>query len=156
MGLIVSRTINYAPARGVTLIELMLVLMIVAIIVALAIPAYKGYSIRAKVSECIYAAAAGKLNISEFRLSTGAWPANSSQAGIDAIGTSKYCTALNGYQPTSGAFTIDVNENAIAPGIGTIAPVLKPVQTLSRSIIWTCTRGATENTRYIPSNCRGT
>ena len=53
--------------RGFTLIELMIVIAIVAILVALAVPAYSDYSIRAKVSECIAAAAVPKINISEYK-----------------------------------------------------------------------------------------
>ena len=51
-------------AKGFTLIELMIVIAIVAILVALAVPAYRDYTIRAKVAECVNGAAVPKLNIS--------------------------------------------------------------------------------------------
>jgi prepilin-type N-terminal cleavage/methylation domain-containing protein len=60
--------------QGFTLIELMIVIAIVAILVALAVPAYKDYTVRTKVAECINGAAVPKLAISEFYESMAAWP----------------------------------------------------------------------------------
>ena len=57
--------------KGFTLIELMIVIAIVAILVALAVPAYQDYTIRAKVGECINNGAVAKLSISEYRETTG-------------------------------------------------------------------------------------
>ena len=61
-------------SKGFTLIELMIVIAIVAILVALAVPAYQDYAIRAKVGECIGQGAAGKLAIEEFYQSEGSMP----------------------------------------------------------------------------------
>ena len=66
---------------GFTLIELMIVIAIVAILVALAVPAYKDYTIRAKVTECVNAAAVAKLNISEYRETVGVYPTDEDEAG---------------------------------------------------------------------------
>ncbi len=60
--------------QGFTLIELMIVIAIVAILVALAVPAYQDYTIRAKVGECINAAAVPKLQISEYFETVGVFP----------------------------------------------------------------------------------
>jgi len=64
------------------LIELMIVIAIIAILVALAVPAYKDFAIRAKVAECISDSAPVKTSISEFRQTMGVFPANMAEAGI--------------------------------------------------------------------------
>ncbi len=147
---------KFRSTKGFTLIELMITIAIVAILVALAVPAYNDYTIRAKVTECINGAAVGKIGISEYRQTLGAWPPTLEEAGLEVAGISYYCTALNNYQPATGAFTIDVNENAIEAGLGAIAPVLAPTQETTNGINWNCTRGATlpEDLKYLPSTCR--
>ncbi len=67
--------------QGFTLIELMIVIAIVAILVALAVPAYKDYTIRAKVAECVNGAAVAKLQISEYCETVGTFPADENAAG---------------------------------------------------------------------------
>ena len=68
--------------NGFTLIELMIVVAIMAILVALAVPAYQNYTIRAKVTECITDAAPVKITLSEYRMTTGYWPGSMEIAGI--------------------------------------------------------------------------
>ena len=72
--------------QGFTLIELMIVIAIVAILVALAVPAYQDYTIRAKVGECINAAAVPKLSISEYYETVGTFPADLDEAGMTGQG----------------------------------------------------------------------
>ena len=67
--------------QGFTLIELMIVIAIVAILVALAVPAYQDYTIRAKVGECVNAAAVPKLQISEYYETVGNFPPDANEAG---------------------------------------------------------------------------
>ncbi len=92
---------------GFTLIELMIVIAIVAILVAIAVPAYQEYSIRAKISECMVGAAPAKLGISEFISTTGNWPQDVSVAGISSNGVSKFCSGFVGYDSTVGSFQIE-------------------------------------------------
>ena len=142
--------------RGFTLIELMITLAIIAILVAFAVPAYKDYTVRSKVTECVNGAAVAKLSISEYRQTLGAWPPNLEEAGLAFANTSTYCTGLDNYQVSSGAFAINVNENAIDAGIATLSPVLTPYMTPSGLIDWLCSRGTTaENSiKYLPATCR--
>ena len=74
--------------KGFTLIELMIVIAIVAILVALAVPAYQDYTIRTKIGECVNNAAVPKLQISEYRETVGDMPANSDEAGLTGAGQS--------------------------------------------------------------------
>lgn len=149
-----------AKLHGFTLIELMIAIAIVAILVAMAVPAYRDYTIRAKIGECVNGAAVAKVSISEYRQSLGAWPPSLVEAGLSNSGTSSYCTALSNYQPSTGAFTIDVNEAAVDGilAIDSIAPALTPSPTSSSIINWRCSRGSTQANylKYLPSTCRGT
>jgi len=145
-------------SRGFTLIELMIVIAIVAILVAMAVPAYQNYTVRTKIAECINGAAVGKVSISEYRQSLGAWPPTLEEAGLEVAGISKFCTALNNYQAGTGAFTIDVDEAAVDPvlALNSIAPVMTPTQNASNIIDWNCSRGTTPAiaVKYLPTDCR--
>ena len=95
--------------KGFTLIELMIVIAIVAILVALAVPAYQDYAIRAKVGECINAAAVPKLSISEYFETVGVFPPDITAAGMAAQGISQYCevyATYTGAADTSALFYI--------------------------------------------------
>lgn len=144
--------------RGFTLIELMITVAILAILVALAIPAYSDYSIRSKVTECINGAAVAKVGISEYRQSLGAWPPGLTEAGLNAAGISHYCTAITNYQPATGAFTININEAAIDSSLvaDALMPEMTPTEVTSSIINWNCSVGATAANaiKYLPSTCR--
>ena len=72
---------------------------VVAIPVAMAVPAFKGFAIEAKVTECVNGAAVAKIQISEFRQALGAWPASAQEGGISApSGASRFCTGFSNYQ----------------------------------------------------------
>ena len=143
--------------QGFTLIELMIVIAIVAILVALAVPAYQDYTIRAKVAECVNGAAVAKLQVSEYRETVGNWPADQNQAGMGGnAGVTNKCTGWT-YSSTDGNFLINVDVNAVGAGSGTIAPVMTPNALDSGGVDWLCEHGSTTdgNLKYLPSTCRG-
>ena len=68
--------------KGFTLIELMIVVAIIGILAAIAMPAYQDYTIRAQVSEGLTLAAAAKAAVAEFYANKGKWPSDNSAAGM--------------------------------------------------------------------------
>ena len=148
--------------KGFTLIELMIVIAIVAILVALAVPAYTDYTIRTKVGECINGAAVAKLQVSEYYETVGTFPPSSTEAGLDSpAGESQFCDGFAGYTGgATGVFQIEVNEGAIQPTKtpGQIQPTMTGTPNAQGGVDWNCSRGSTvaASYKYLPSTCRGT
>ena len=135
--------------KGFTLIELMIVVAIIGILAAVAIPAYQDYTIRARVSDGLNMASAAKLAVSETTLSNNALPANQAATGYTTPAATANVTSIAIAGDGSG--TITVTYTAAAGG-GTIT-LVPTFAANAAAVTWNCT-GGTLLDRYRPANCR--
>lgn len=139
--------------QGFTLIELMIVVAIIGILAAIAIPAYQDYTIRAQVSEGLSLADGAKTAMAEFFNNRGSFPANNGSAGLAQAGSIKgnYVTSVN-VGTTQGAVTVIYGNNANS-AINTKTLLLSAITTGGGSLAWTC-KSTTLASKYVPTNCR--
>jgi type IV pilus assembly protein PilA len=140
--------------HGFTLIELMIVVAIIGILAAIAIPAYQDYTIRAKVSEPLTFADSAKLSVSEYYQSLGTMPADTSAAGISPA-TSQYINAVAYTQDSSTTAHIGITTQNLATGVGGNADDVRFDGTgnTNGTVSWVCT-GSVLPKKYLPANCR--
>ena len=102
--------------QGFTLIELMIVVAIIGILAAVAIPSYQDYTKRAHVSEGLSLAGAAKTGVSEYYGSQGTWPGSNAEAGIGAAGSITGNAVTSVTVGTNGTITVVYNNKVAGAG----------------------------------------
>ena len=128
--------LNRSIQKGFTLIELMIVVAIIGILAAIAIPAYQDYLIRSQVTEGMSMAAAAKASVSEYYANKGSWPLDNSAAGL-GVATEiqgKYVSALT---VGTGGITVDFGNEANAV-LDSARLGLTPGASANGDVIWRC------------------
>jgi type IV pilus assembly protein PilA len=159
--------------KGFTLIELMIVVAIIGILAAIAIPAYQDYTIRAQVSEGMNLAAAAKAAVAESFLNRGTAPTNRTVAGMSATATDTSGKYVTGVEVANGTITIAYGNESNSQINGLTLEIV-PYVTPDRSVAWRCgganapvntalmngaaysggTLAGNNYIKYLPSACR--
>lgn len=135
---------NKKVQKGFTLIELMIVIAIIGILAAVALPAYQDYTVRAKAAELVLAASSSKNAISEYIITAGSIP------GQGNVRVENNTSTMVRSVSWSGTSIIVTGNNT---GLGaTVVMTMTPTISTAGGVNWDCT--PTAGTRYMPSSCQ--
>jgi type IV pilus assembly protein PilA len=134
-------------AKGFTLIELMMVVAIIGLLASTAIPAYQDYTIRAKVSELLFAASSYKISVVEKANADATIASAGYGITVDIVG-----------RVTSGSVTnsgvIQVAGSGTTTSVGTAVTIIFTPSYTAGVVVWSCSGGAASQSRFLPSTCR--
>lgn len=137
--------------QGFTLIELMIVVAIIGILAALAIPAYQDYTIRARVAEGVNLAAAARTAVAEYRISQDAFPSSNAQAGLEDEIKSQYVSGVT--VGDNGVVTVTFTNLGNAEAEGDTIVYTPSFE--NGAVKWDCKQNTTLDDKWRPANCRG-
>jgi len=152
--------IQRTAQRGFTLIELMIVVAIIGILAAVALPAYQDYTVRAKMSEIVLAASGPKTAIAESFQSAGTMPANQAAAGLPTVAETATRLVTSVTYTTTGATVGIVTALAKTAVGGGVTAAMGVALTgtgnaTTGQVEWACTPVGSIPTKYLPASCRG-
>ena len=137
--------------KGFTLIELMIVVAIIGILAAVALPAYQDYTVRAKTSEVVLAASGGKTAIAEAYQTLGRMPSVGSEGFTSQ--TSPYVASSNYTRTSDTVGVITATASAKEPKISGSTIILTGTAATDTGVVaWVCTGNIDQ--KYKPANCR--
>jgi type IV pilus assembly protein PilA len=141
--------------QGFTLIELMIVVAIIGILAAIALPAYQDYTVRSKVSELIVAADNCKTSVTEYYQTNTTFPADLTAAGCSTAKT-QYIDSMT--VTGTAATSVVINVTPSAANLAVLGGKLfvltgTPNGTNASVVDWDC-KASTIDKKYLPSNCR--
>ena len=138
--------------KGFTLIELMIVVAIIGILAASALPAYQDYTARSQMSEAMTLASGARTAVTEFYSAKGYFPTVNESAGLaDATDiTGNYVAQVD---TADGIITATLKDTGVAEGIAEAELILSPV-TAAGSVTWICKRDSSTLAKYYPTSCR--
>ena len=149
--------------HGFTLIELMIVVAIVGILAAIALPAYQDYTVRAKISEAMGRLDEAKTAVAEFFGTTGHFPANTTSAGFNSAGTG-YVASVTCPAAGCNIITVKVANSASVAPMKPIAQItagsdsidLSAQSTANGQVTWRCKPNVAAKLpdKYTPASCR--
>lgn len=147
---------NKQVQQGFTLIELMIVVAIIGILAAVAIPAYQDYTIRARVTEGIGFAAAAKTSVAEYYISQGEMPVDATEAGFTTDVSTEIVQGLSYTRNSTNEGEIEVSFNALGGDTTAGDGLLYVGSGDGTGVQWDCTEDATQalDEKYRPANCR--